>query len=170
MELSLAELKSELPAGGLFGGGSWRWSPEPLRLGRAEARQLMALGHPLAQFQQACDALYRRSAGGNPFHWLAGLLDVGKPDWMVRLQREPGTAGQFPRVIRPDLIWTPQGFSMTELDSVPGGIGVTAWLSRVYAKAGYEVLGGPDGMIDGEMVAVRLPEERMMLMLSSLRC
>jgi hypothetical protein len=26
---------------------------------------------------------------------------------------------------------------------------VTAWLSRVYAKAGYEVLGGPDGMLDG---------------------
>ena len=38
---------------------------------------------------------------------------------------------------------------MTELDSVPGGIGVTAWLSQVYAKAGFEVLGGPDGMIDG---------------------
>jgi hypothetical protein len=38
---------------------------------------------------------------------------------------------------------------MTELDSVPGGIGVTAWLSRIYSKAGYDVLGGPDGMIDG---------------------
>jgi hypothetical protein len=52
-------------------------------------------------------------------------------------------------VIRPDLILTEGGFAMSELDSVPGGIGVTAWLSRVYSKAGYDVLGGPAGMIDG---------------------
>jgi len=32
---------------------------------------------------------------------------------------------------------------------VPGGIGVTAWLSKVYAEAGFEVLGGPAGMIEG---------------------
>lgn len=149
MELSLAKLRSAMPEGGLFGGGGWRYSPEPLRLSRAEARQLMALGHPLAKFQQACDGMYRRSAAGKLPGWLAALLDAGKPDWMIRLQREPGTAGQFPRVIRPDLIWTAQGFSMTELDSVPGGIGVTAWLSRVYAEAGFDVLGGRDGMIEG---------------------
>jgi hypothetical protein len=148
MELSLAKLKEALPEGGLFGGG-WRWSPEPLRLSRAEARRLMALGHPLAKFQQACDALYRRSAAGKLPRWLAELLDTGKPDWMIRLQREPGTAGQFPRVIRPDLILTEQGFSMTELDSVPGGIGVAAWLAQVYAAAGFEVLGGAEGMLDG---------------------
>lgn len=147
--MSLAKLKSALPEGGLFGGGSWRWSPEPVRLSRAEARRLMTLGHPLAKFQQACDHLYRQSAAGKSPRWLADLLDAGKPDWMIRLQREAGTAGQFPRVIRPDLIWTAHGFSMTELDSVPGGIGVTGWLSRVYADAGYDVLGGPDGMIEG---------------------
>lgn len=149
MELSLANLKEALPKGGLFGGGGWRWSPEPLRLSRAEARQIAAMGHPLAKFQQACDALYRRSAAGKLPHWLAALLDAGKPDWMVRLQREPSTAAQFPRVIRPDLMLTEQGFAITELDSVPGGIGVTAWLARVYAAAGYEVLGGAAGMIEG---------------------
>ena len=149
MELTLAKLKEALPAGGLFGGGGWRWSPEPLRLSRAEVRRMLALGHPLAKFQQTCDALYRRSAAGKLPHWLAELLDAGKPDWMIRLQREPGTADQLPRVIRPDLILTDQGFSMTELDSVPGGIGVAAWLARVYAAAGFEVLGGAEGMIEG---------------------
>jgi len=149
MGLGLSELRGALPEGGLFGGGAWRWSPEPLKLTKAEARQMMALGHPLARFQQACDALYRRSAAGKLPGWLSELLDEGKPDWLVRLQRQPGTAEQFPRVIRPDLILTDSGFSMTELDSVPGGIGVTAWLSRVYSKAGFDVLGGPDGMIDG---------------------
>src|SRR6478735_2228055 len=149
MGLSLSELRDGLPEGGLFGGGAWRWSPEPLKLSPAEARQMMALGHPLARFQQACDGLYRRSAAGKLPEWLAELLDEGKPDWLARLQRETSTAEQFPRVIRPDLILTESGFSMTELDSVPGGIGVTAWLSRVYSKAGFDVLGGPNGMIDG---------------------
>ena len=149
MELSLSELRDGLPEGGLFGGGAWRWSPEPLKLSPAEARQIMSLGHPLARFQQACDGLYRRSAADKLPSWLAELLDEGKPDWLTKRQREPSTAAQFPRVIRPDLILTESGFAMTELDSVPGGIGVTAWLSRVYAKAGFEVLGGPDGMLDG---------------------
>lgn len=110
---------------------------------------MMSLGHPLARFQQACDALYRRSAAGKLPEWLAELLDEGKPDWLARLQRDPAAAEQFPRVIRPDLILTDSGFAMTELDSVPGGIGVTAWLSQVYSEAGYNILGGPDGMIDG---------------------
>lgn len=149
MALSLNELKDSLPEGGLFGGGSWRWSPEPLRLTAGEARKIQSLGHPLARFQQACDTIYRRSAAGGLPGWLAELLDEGKPDWMVRLQREAGTAGQLPRVIRPDLILTESGFALTELDSVPGGIGVTAWLSRTYADAGYDVLGGADGMLDG---------------------
>ena len=149
MGMTLAELRDGLPEGGLFGGGAWRWSPEPLKLSPAEARSLMELGHPLAKFQQACDAIYRRSAAGKLPEWLAMWLDKGKPDWMVRLQRESATAGQFPRVIRPDLILTAGGFAMTELDSVPGGIGVTAWLSRAYANAGFDVLGGPDGMLAG---------------------
>jgi hypothetical protein len=149
MQLSLAKLRSALPEGGLFGGGNWRWSPEPLRLSRAEVRRMMALGHLLTKFQQACDGIYRRSADGKLPGWLAGLLDAGKPDWMVRVQRLPGMAGQLPRVIRPDLILTEDGFALTELDSVPGGIGITAWLSRVYSEAGFEVLGGPDGMLDG---------------------
>lgn len=149
MGLSLSELREGLPAGGLFGGGTWRWSPEPLRLSHAQARSLMALGHPLAKFQQACDTLYRRSAAGKLPAWLAGLLDAGKPDWLVRVQRAPAMARQFPRVIRPDLILTETGFALTELDSVPGGIGVTTWLTRMYANAGFEVLGGPEGMLNG---------------------
>ena len=149
MGLSLADLRNGLPEGGLFGGGAWRWSPEPLKLTEHEARMMMAMGHPLARFQQACDGLYRRSAAGKLPGWLAELLDEGKPNWMAKLQREASTASQFPRVLRPDLILTEGGFSITELDSVPGGIGVTAWLSQMYSAAGYEVLGGADGMLEG---------------------
>jgi hypothetical protein len=149
MELTLSQLRAALPEGGLFGGGAWRWSPEPLRLTRAEAGAIQSLGHPLARFQQACDTLYRRSVAGKTVPWLADWLDRGKPDWMIRLQREASSAAQMPRVIRPDLILAESGFALTELDSVPGGIGVTAWLSRMYADAGFDVLGGPDGMVEG---------------------
>jgi hypothetical protein len=149
MGLKLAELVDALPEGGLFAGGGWRWSPEPFRLSKSEARQIVSLGHPLARFQQACDQLYRRSASGNLPSWLAELLDAGKPEWMTRVQRDPRGAELMPRVIRPDLIVTDGGFALTELDSVPGGMGVTAWLSRIYQAAGHDVLGGVDGMIEG---------------------
>ena len=149
MPIALEELKGSLPKGGLFGGGAWRWSPEPLRLTAGEAKEMMTMGHPLAKFQQASDLLYRRSAGGKIVPWLAELLDEGKPDWLVELQRKSGMAEQYPRVIRPDLILAKGRFAVTELDSVPGGMGITAWLSKTYAQAGYEVLGGADGMLDG---------------------
>jgi hypothetical protein len=62
---------------------------------------------------------------------------------------------------------TEKGFSITELDSVPGGIGLTAWLNQTYAKVGQAsslsksewkidrleacptLIGGADGMIRG---------------------
>jgi hypothetical protein len=148
MSLSLEQITAAMPEGGLFDGG-WKFSPEPLRLTKAEGRFITSLGHPLAQFQQACDELYRRSASGKLPGWIVALLDAGKPGWMADLQKKTETRTDFPRVIRPDLILTDGGFALTELDSVPGGIGITAWLSRLYADAGYPVLGGRDGMIEG---------------------
>ena len=86
--VALSDLKSALPEGGLFGGGAWQWSPEPLRLTTSEVKEITAMGHPLAKFQQASDLLYRRSAAGKIFPWLAELLDEGKPDWLANLQRK----------------------------------------------------------------------------------
>ncbi len=164
MSLSLEQITAAMPEGGLFDGG-WKFSPEPLRLTKAEGRFIASLGHPLAQFQQACDELYRRSATGKLPGWIVALLDAGKPGWMTELQKKAETRTDLPRVIRPDLILTGGGFALTELDSVPGGIGITAWLSRLYADAGYPVLGGRDGMIEGfssvlpENGAILLSEE-----------
>ena len=148
MSVELATIQEALPEGGLYEGG-WRYSPEPLVLSKAEVRALRGLGHPLARFQQASDEIYRRSAAGSLPAWIAEVLDVGKPTWMIEVQRSPELRGEVPRVIRPDLLLGEGGFSLTELDAVPGGLGMTAWLSRLYAGAGYEVLGGADGMVDG---------------------
>jgi len=148
MSLTLDQITAAMPDGGLFDGG-WRYSPQPLKLTKSEGRFLSTLGHPLVQFQQACDDLYRRSASGKLPKWIAETLDTGKPAWMAALQKDPASRGTVPRVIRPDLMVTESGFALTELDGVPGGIGITAWLSRLYADAGFKVLGGRDGMISG---------------------
>lgn len=165
MSLTLDQIRAALPEGGLFE-GNWQYSPEPLKLTKAEGRFLQGLGHPLAMFQRACDDLYRRSAAGKMPRWIAELLDTGKPAWMADLQRQPEFRDAMPRVIRPDLILMDGGkFSLTELDSVPGGLGITAWLSRTYADAGFDVIGGRDGMLAGfssvlpEGGAVLLAEE-----------
>ena len=59
---------------------------------------------------------------------------------LVALQRSPALKNEVPRVIRPDLLITEHGLSVTELDSVPGGIGLTGWLNQTYSAMGAEVL------------------------------
>ena len=149
MAVDFEELRSEAGRVGFRDGRGWLFSPEPLRLSQAEVARLERLGHPLARFQQGCDLIYRRSVKGTLPGWIAGLLDAGKPDWLVKVQRSDALREAAPRVIRPDLLLTEGGFSLTELDAVPGGMGITGWLARRYAAAGFEVMGGGEGMLTG---------------------
>lgn len=152
--ISRETIQAAWPEEGLFAGKGWLLSPEPLRLGSKAIRDLERMGPILAAFQDAQDRLYRRSAKGAVAPWLAELLDAGKPDWMVAWQREGSQAGVTPRVIRPDLMLTEEGFAIAELDSVPGGLGVTAWLGSLYEG----VIGGRDGIIEG--LKAILPDNR----------
>ena len=54
-------------------------------------------------------------------------------------------------------------FAITELDSVPGGIGLTAFLSKTYAALGFDVLGGAHGMMSGfhRILGDRAPPARV---------
>ncbi|HNQ89596.1 MAG TPA: hypothetical protein PKM73_13340 [Verrucomicrobiota bacterium] len=138
-----------MPEGGLFAGHRWRTSPAAFPIDPAVAADLDRLGAVLLRFYQAADRLYRESAAGSRFPWVASVLDRGKPDWLVAMQRTPALRGQVPRVIRPDLLLTDTGMALTELDSLPGGIGLTAWLNEVYAPWEPGLVGGPHGMLDG---------------------
>lgn len=155
MEPDLSDLerarrvRAALPEGGLFAGRDWRLSPEPLALGAELAGHLDELGRMLLQFYRAANLLYRRSAEGKAFPWVADWLDQGKPAELIRVQRSAAFRNQLPRVIRPDLLLTDEGYAISELDSVPGGIGATQWLNATYAGLGFPVLGGADGMKDG---------------------
>mgnify|MGYP001371170400 CR=1 FL=1 len=137
-----------LPEGGLFKGHDWRIAPEPFLLGAKFAKELEALGPVLLQFYKAADLLYRQSARGKQPTWVCEWLDQGKPDSLIKLQQHPQFKTALPKVIRPDILLTEDGWQITELDSVPGGIGLTAWLNQTYDNHN-DVLGGPNGMIDG---------------------
>src|SRR5690242_18749560 len=142
-------VRAQLPTEGLFAGHEWRVSPAPLRLPAAVAGELETLGRVLLQFYRAVNLLYRKSAEGKQPEWIARWLDLGKPPDLIALQRTSALKNEVPRVIRPDLLLADHGFSVTELDSVPGGIGLTAWLNQVYYRTGANVLGGSDGMLRG---------------------
>ena len=55
----------------------------------------------------------------------------------------------MPRVIRPDLILTEKGYIIAEIDSVPGGIGLTGWLNQTYSSFDNDIIGGANGMLEG---------------------
>lgn len=150
-------IRDAFPPGGLFAGQTWRISPRPFRLDSRVANELVSLGRVLLQFYRAVNFLYRKSVEGKEPAWVAELLDRGKPEELIALQRAPAFKNDVPRVIRPDILLTDDGLRITELDSVPGGIGLTAWLNQTYARceiqmqSGTEsgILGGADGMVRG---------------------
>ncbi len=145
---SAQSIRNAQPAGGLFADQHWRISPAPFALGAELAAELESLGRVLLQFNRAVNRLYRLSVEGKQPAWIAGLFDQGKPADLIAQQRDPVFKNELPRVIRPDLLLTENGVSVTELDSVPGGIGLTAWLNHTYASF-TSVLGGADGMHRG---------------------
>jgi hypothetical protein len=161
-------IRDSLPPGGLFAGLEWRISPAPFLLDEKLAKEIESLGRVLLQFYRAVNLLYRKSAEGKQPEWIARWLDLGKPAKLIALQRSPAFKNEVPRVIRPDILLTETGISITELDSVPGGIGLTGWLNRTYcglrnADCGMagaqnqseirnpksEIVGGADGMLRG---------------------
>src|SRR6266404_1099085 len=142
-------VRERRPEGGLFAAMDWRISASPFPLGNDRVEELETLGRVLLQFNRAVNLLYRQSAAGKLPPWIAAWLDRGKPAHLIELQRSASLKNELPRVIRPDLLLTYHGLALTELDSVPGGIGLTAWLNQTYAQIGGAVVGGEDGMLRG---------------------
>lgn len=147
-------IRNCLPPDGLFSGYNWRTSPAAFPLAEQLAKEIESLGRVLLQFYRAVNLLYRKSAEGKQPEWIARWLDLGKPADLIALQRSTAFKNDVPRVIRPDLLITENGLAVTELDSVPGGIGLTAWLNQTYSALNpqpstFNILGGPDGMLQG---------------------
>lgn len=145
----VAFFRRHFPAEGFFQDRDWVLSAQPFPLEPAVVDLIRRLGPALRRFQRACNRLYLEAAEGGERAWVAEMLDRGKPASVVALGRAARWRDDLAGVIRPDLMLTADGVAIAELDSLPGGIGLTAWLNETFAAMGDAVIGGGDGMVEG---------------------
>src|SRR2546430_3005456 len=148
-ENRLETIRAAFPKEGLFAEKDWLLSPDAFPIEEKFRDELEQLGHRLFVFQRACNQLYQLSVKGKQPEWISRYLDAGKPKELIEFSRRKEIREILPRVIRPDLILTDEGYIIAEIDSVPGGIGLTGWLNQTYSAFDKEIIGGADGMLDG---------------------
>ena len=145
----LTTIRAAFPKEGLFAEKEWLLSPDAFPIDRKSLADLEQLGHRLFVFQRACNQLYQLSIKGKQPEWVARYLDAGKPKELIEFSRRKEIRDDLPRVIRPDLILTEKGYIIAEIDSVPGGIGLTGWLNQTYSSFDNDIIGGANGMLEG---------------------
>jgi len=148
-ENKLDAIRSAFPKEGLLAEKDWLLSPDPFPIEKKFLAELDQLGHRLFVFQRACNQLYQLSVKGKQPAWVARYLDAGKPPKLIEFSRRKEIRDDLPRVIRPDLVPTENGYIIAEIDSVPGGIGLTNWLNQTYSGCDKEIIGDTNGMLDG---------------------
>src|SRR3989442_2761082 len=145
----LSLIRKAIPQQGLFAEKDWLLSPDAFPIEQKFLTELEQLGHRLFVFQRACNLLYQLSVKGKQPQWIARYLDAGKPKQLIEFSRRKEIRDNLPRGIRPDLILTEKGYIIAEIDSVPGGIGLTGWLNQTYSTIDKEIIEGADGILDG---------------------
>jgi hypothetical protein len=145
----LATIRAAFPNEGLFAEKQWLLSPDAFPIEKKSLADLEQLGHRLFVFQRACNQLYQLSVKGKQPEWVARYLDAGKPKELIEFSRRREIRDDLPRVIRPDLILTEKDYIIAEIDSVPGGIGLTGWLNQTYSSFDHHIIGAPNGMLEG---------------------
>ncbi|MBS0170810.1 MAG: hypothetical protein JSR62_10695 [Nitrospira sp.] len=146
----------------------FRLAPTAFHLSPSDVMFFQQLGQDLLAFYKALNRLYQDSVRGVQPAWVASYLDQGKPEALITFSRMNRFRNLLPGIIRPDVIPTTDGMVITELDSVPGGIGLTACLTRAYdnqqkldspaSEAGSDrspLIAGRDGMLNGFSAMLR---------------
>ena len=152
--LSHATLKEAFANQTLFDGKTWQLSPHAFPLTKEQVSEIRQIGKACLQFLQALEKLYTKSRknkrilrnGDQLAPWVAEYLERGKPHSLVQHGFHKALSGQTPLILRPDLLITQDGLALTEIDSVPGGIGLTAFLNRLYESQG-NIIGAGDKMV-----------------------
>src|SRR5256712_2505735 len=142
-------VRTRLMETGLHDGATWRIPPTLFLLASAVLPATQSVGPPLLRFPHALNRLYYESVRGAQPTWVADYLDQGKPPDLIAYARMNRFHAALPGIIRPDLILTEDGFMISELDSVPGGIGLTGCMGQAYADLGWPIIGGGGGMGSG---------------------
>ena len=157
-----------------FENKTWRLAPRAFPLRAQEKEQLEQIGQACLEFLRAVENLYLKSVEKKSIlrnrslvtPWVADYYDRGKPAAIIRRNRSRRAQGMMPPVFRPDLLLTEDGFALTEMDSVPGGIGLTAFLNRIFGEDDPSVIGREDAILDGWYEALRrhVPERHSPLL------
>src|SRR5437867_11026297 len=119
-ENKLEAIRSAFPKEGLFAEKDWLLSPDPFSIDKKFLAELEKLGLRLFVFQRACNQLYQLSIKGKQPEWVARYLDAGKPKELIEFSRRKEIRDDLPKVIRPDLILTENGYVIAVVDSVHG--------------------------------------------------
>ncbi|RMH09019.1 MAG: hypothetical protein D6704_02030 [Nitrospirae bacterium] len=127
----------------------WRIGLHAFPVSEQDTRFFQTLGNHFLAFYRALNQLYFESVKGTQPVWVHRYLDQGKPESLVEYARMRRFRQTLPLVIRPDLIPTESGMIVTELDAVPGGIGITGCLAQTYAVDDPHLIGGAEGMVEG---------------------
>src|SRR5213080_5346338 len=150
----LQTIRTAFPKEGLFAEKQWLLSPDAFPIEKKFLADLEQLGHRLFVFQRACNQLYQLSVKGKQPEWVARYLDAGKPKELIEFSQRKEIRDDLPRIIRPDLILSEEGYIIAEIDSVPGGIGLTGWLNQTYSIFDDAIIGievsvprGADGIL-----------------------
>lgn len=146
----------------LFADKSWVLSPKPFPLPESLFREVEKIGNACLDFQIALERLYLRSVEGRRIlrneelltPWVADYFDRGKSSRLLEHGRHPNLKGSYPVVLRPDVLLTEDGLAVTEIDAVPGGIGLTAFLNRYFSTFSDRIVGARDSMLDAFWTAV----------------
>ncbi len=147
-------LRAHLRENGFFTSEDrWRLSSEPFYIPKELSEFLKSLGEMLLSFYRALNNLYFMALKGRAPSWIVEYLDMGKPDSILRYSRMKRFKNHLPIIIRPDILITEKGIVATELDAVPGGMGITAALSSFFT--GYQPVGGGTGMVEGFISAFK---------------
>ena len=167
--LSFEAAKEAFAEQALFENKTWRYSPQAYELDASQVATIRKIGQACYEFYHAQELLYLRSAEGKNLlrnrkleaPWVAAYLDRGKPEALIQHARNKANQGTQPMILRPDLIVTEDGFALTEIDSVPGGIGLTAFLNQLYTPFHGDALigAGQENMIEAfyQALASRAP-------------
>ncbi len=174
MSLSHAQISTALETTPLFDRKTWQLSGEAWPVNEAQLRDIEQIGQACLEFYRAMELLYTRSwqdknlLRNRELHapWVAEYLDRGKPGHLVAHSRSRSLRNQSPVVIRPDLLQTEDGFALSEIDSVPGGIGLTAYLNGLYGGEAAGIIGGDsDAMLMAfyESLSALVPDKKLPL-------
>jgi hypothetical protein len=148
--MSYEALRAQLPEKPLYAaldaeGLGWPLAPEPYPLKAHQLPLLEALGPALWRYQQACQQLYKLALTDATYGWLKALFHKGKPSWLMTFSEMKRIKNHQHLVIRPDLLVTPDGFALTEMENAaPAGIGFTTALQAAYQALGFKPYGWAD--------------------------